>query len=146
MNSEPADAAVFERLGQHVDRYQQVIARMADSSLRIKALAATAVGALVTLAVQQRRAGLLLVAVLLVVALALLDAYYLAIERGLREESAKLVEAVVAGSAGTIDLFTVRQPEGGPSACETLRSLSAPATAAFYAVAGAVLALGWALS
>lgn len=146
MKSELVDADVGERLGQHVDRYQQVIARMAESSLKVKALAATAVGALVTLAVQQPRAALLLVAVLLTLGLALLDAYYLAIERGLREESAKLVEAVAAGSAGMMDLYTIQQREGGPSVAETLRSLAAPATAVFYAVIGALLGLGWLLS
>lgn len=119
---------------------------MAESSLKVKSLAATAVGALVTLAVQQPRAALLLVAVLLTLGLALLDAYYLAIERGLREESAKLIEAVAAGSVGMMDLFAIQQPAGGPSAAETLRSLAAPATAVFYALIGALLALGWALS
>lgn len=135
-----------ERLGQHVDRYQKVIARMADSSLRIKALAATLVGALVTLAIQQRRADLLLVAVLLLVGLALLDAYYLAIERGLRDESAKLVEAAAAGSVTFTDLFTIQQPGDGPSVVDTLRSLAAPATALFYVGIVGLLVLGWVLS
>jgi hypothetical protein len=133
-------------LSQHADRYQQVVARMAESSLKIKALTATAAGVLVPVAVERGRAGLLLVGVVLVVGLALLDAYYLSLERGVRSEADTLVHRLSVGEADWRDLFFISLPPSPTSPRELAKSLVSPATLLFYLLIAALLAVGCALS
>jgi len=130
-------------LGKHTDRYQVVIARMADASLKIKALTATAAGLLVSLAVERSQAGLLLVAGVLVLGLAILDAYYLALERGLRASSEALPDLLSQDCAWQ-KLFRIELPACSPK--EVAASLGAPATAVFYLLLIGLLLLGWALA
>jgi hypothetical protein len=134
----------LELLSQHADRYQAVIARMADSSLKIKALAATAEGVLVSLAAERGRAGLLLIALVLLVGLALLDAYYLSVERSLREASECFAQADPEHDWSA--LLTISLPEHPASFKELTQSLASPATSVFYALIGSLLLLGWALT
>jgi hypothetical protein len=139
----PQDSDTLERLGAHVDRYQAIIARMAESSLKVKALTATAVGVLVPIAVERSRTGLLAIALLLVAGLALLDAYYLSLERGLRTVSDTMVRDVTSGSTDLAALYTIDVPSSAGR--ELGRSLIAPATLMFYLLIVALLALGWIL-
>lgn len=119
-----------------------VIARLADASLRIKALAATAVSVLVGLvAAQAGRDDLLLVALVLLVALGLLDGYYLAVERKLRGVSADLVRQALAGRADAAELFTIATPE---IAAKDLASAVLSPASLFYLAVGGLLVVGWA--
>lgn len=145
MTSDRPDPVTLELLGQHADRYQAVIARMAEASLKVKALTATTVGVLVPLAVERPRAELLLIAAILVLGLAALDAHYLALERGLRATSDRLPDSVARDEGAWRLLFTIDLPRHPSSLREVAASLAAPATAAFYLLLTALLLLGWAL-
>jgi hypothetical protein len=123
-----------------------VIARMADASLKIKALTATAAGLLVSLAIERSRPGLLLVGGILVLGLAVLDAYYLALERSLRMTSSALPDSVSDANLDWQKLFTIEFPPRASPPREVVASLAAPATAIFYLLLIGLVLLGWALA
>ena len=122
------DEKALELLSQHADRYQAVVARMADSSLEIKNLAATAEGVLVSLA-ERGPAGLLLIALVLLVGLALLDAYFSSAERSLREASERFARAYPEHDWPA--LYTISLPEHPASLKDLAQSLASPGTLTF---------------
>jgi hypothetical protein len=138
--------ATSDLLCQHADRYQRVIARMADSSLKIKSLTATAVGVLVPVAAGRKEPALLLVAALLVLGLAFLDAYYLSVERAVRAEADSLVARIARDEADWRELFVISMPVHPTAATEVWTSLTSPATLLFYVLIAGLLVLGWVLA
>ncbi|MCP9491936.1 MAG: hypothetical protein MSC31_18985 [Solirubrobacteraceae bacterium MAG38_C4-C5] len=115
---------------------------MADSSLKIKALAATAVAVLVTIAVEQEEASSLLVALVLLIGFATLDAYYLSLERGFRDASEDLVLSVARGNVNWVSMFNVERAAGSSGLRAVASAFASPATAVFYMVIGLLLVLG----
>jgi hypothetical protein len=135
---------VLSRLGEHVERYQAIIARLADSSLRIKALTATAQAALVSVAISRGEPNLLWVAALLLLALGGLDAYYLSLERSFRAASRDLINTYDPLTADWQAMFTI---DGDVTARRDFWcSLVAPATVVFYLPIAALLVAGRILS
>jgi len=85
------DEGTLELLAKQVDRYQAIIARLGENSVRVKTWCVTAVGALVAVALNNERPAVLLVGLALLPSFLALDAYYLSLERHFRDASSGLV-------------------------------------------------------
>jgi hypothetical protein len=96
-----ADAGVREALGKQVDRYQAVVARLATTSQQLRTVCVTVDTAVAALAASSHRGSLFGVAIAATVALAVLDSYYLALERCARAAQNDLVRQALSGTPWT---------------------------------------------
>jgi len=94
---------------EHLKLIQTVITRMAGNSFLIKGWTVTLVAGLSAIAKAQTEAGIAWIAAVVVVVFALLDAFYLALERAYR----RLYEQVAADSPG-IQKWTLDAGPVGP--------------------------------
>ena len=133
-----------ELLARHVDRHQQVVGRLAANSAQIKAWTVTIAAGIATVAaiIDDRR--VLLIGVVAGVALGLLDAWYLALERHFREASDRLVDRVYDGTAAPSDLFKFDAPR--LELASVARATRSWSVLPFYAAAATVLLVGFAAS
>lgn len=113
---------------------QAVVSRLAGQSTTIKGWCVTVTAALLGFGTTQTSAVVALIALYVIAAFAVLDAYYLALERAYR----KLYNQALTGAAADWTL-TIDRP--GPR--EALHALRSPATAILY---GASLATATAVA
>ncbi|MFN2488828.1 MAG: hypothetical protein ABR529_03630 [Actinomycetota bacterium] len=139
------DEGTLELLAKQVDRYQAIISRLGENSVRVKTWCVTAVGALVAVALNNERPEVLLVGLALLPSFLALDAYYLSLERHFRTASSTLV-----GGAGTNtvwrDLLEVEGPPRDGRWRRVMSSGTSQAVWPFYAPLGVLLMVGWALA
>ena len=109
----PIPRLVLELLNKQLDRYQNVIGRLANNQVQVKTWCVTALAALAALAINNEQRGPLVIALVVVVAF-FLDAYYLSLERHFRRESRRVAEEVLAsGGSQRADLFRLEGPGRG---------------------------------
>ena len=97
---------------KHLEFLQAAISRMAANSFLAKGWSVTLVTALLALAIKDGRHYFTLVAILPVIVFAILDAYYLALERGFRRRFKAAVEAYAAGIAPDFNMSPDFKLEG----------------------------------
>ena len=128
----------------HLTIMQDVITRMAENSRSCKVWCVTLVSAILVLVARTGNAEHALIALAPTILFLVLDAYYLALERGFRDSYNAFVEKVHDTSASTSDLYTV-SPSG--SAVQRFfwalfRSFS---VLPFYVVVVVTVVLAWQL-
>lgn len=89
---------------KHLEFLQAAIARMAGHSFLVKGWTVTLTTAIMGLAVRDGGRDLTLIGLLPVLVFALLDAYYLALERGFRERFKAAAEVYLAGGPPDFDM------------------------------------------
>lgn len=139
------DPGTHEALGKQVDRYQIVIDRLAATSRQIKTIAVALAGALGALAATTAGSGPFVVAAAAMGAFAVLDAYYLALERCARASQEKLVEHTLSEQAPdwhSLLILSVPHP-GVRGLWSAARS---PTIWLFYTAPGLVLLSGFLLA
>ena len=94
----------------HLTIVQGVIGRMADNSRSCKVWCAALVSAVLVLVARTDGSHHVFIALVPVLFLAFLDAYYLALERWFRSSYDKFVESLHAGTLRRCDLYTVEPP------------------------------------
>ncbi|MCP3785309.1 hypothetical protein NLX85_18270 [Micromonospora sp. A3M-1-15] len=107
----------------HLQLIQTVIARLSSQSTAVKAWCVTVTAALLSFAATATTPGLALIAVYVVIAFAVLDAYYLSLERAYR----RLYQHAVDEDVDTWSLTT-----GSPRPREVLAALRSPAVSLLY--------------
>lgn len=107
MNPRFSDPAVLAHLGT----LQQVIARMATNSSNCKAWSITIVSAILVVGADKASTAFALVALVPAFLFFLLDAYYLALEKGFRRSHNAYVQRVNGGKEEPTDLFAI-EPVG----------------------------------
>jgi hypothetical protein len=93
---EQPDPRVLDVMGKQLDRYQAVIARLADNQVQVKTWCVTALGALAAVSVSSGERGLLVIGVAVLFTFFFLDAYYLSLERHFRAESRRSVDKLLS--------------------------------------------------
>ena len=129
---------------KHVEILQGVIQRMAENSRSCKLWCATFVAGTLILVARTGEAQHALIAVAPAILFYILDAYYLALERGFRRSYMTFVDKVHSGQVSVADLYVVA-PTGSTwrrTIWAMSRSFSVPP---FYAVVLATILLAWSL-
>ncbi len=129
---------------KHLEIYQGVITRMAENSRSCKVWCVTLVAAILVLVARTGEADHALIALAPTVLFYILDAYYLALERGFRCSYCSFVRRLHEGQVTGVDLFAV-VPTGSKwrgTLWAMFRSFSAPP---FYTVVVATVLLAWLL-
>ena len=128
----------------HLTIMQDVITRMAENSRSCKVWCVTLVSAILVLVARTGNAEHALIALAPTILFLVLDAYYLALERGFRDSYNAFVGKVHDSTASTFDLYTVAP--GGSSVQRffwaLFRSFS---VLPFYAVVVLTILLAWQL-
>jgi hypothetical protein len=120
-----------EAVVAHLTLLQGVIARMANNSSSCKAWCTTLVSAILVVVADKDKPEYMGVAIIATVMFTVLDAYYLAIERGFRESYNAFVGALHENDETvTARLFVISR--GGNTFVETLRALISPSVWALY--------------
>jgi hypothetical protein len=136
------DARLTELLADQVDRYEAIVARLANNGVRVKTWCVTTIGAVSAVAVNNHRSGLFAVALAILAVFMVLDVQYLWLERRFREGSHELVRRVESGEVDRLrEFFTNRPPPRSRrgSVVEVIRSFT---IFPFYLGAGLLLLLG----
>ena len=127
---------------KHLEIMQGVITRMAENSRSCKVWCVTLVSAVLVLVARTGEPRHALIALAPAALFYVLDAYYLALERGFRKSYKSFVDKVHGGQVSTTDLYTVAS--AGSIALRTLwamlMSFSVPP---FYIVVVATVLLAW---
>jgi hypothetical protein len=105
----------------HLGIIQGVISRMASNSSSCKSWSITVVTALLVLIADKNKPELIVISYIPIVLFAVLDAYYLALERGFRKSYSEFVHKIHTQKLIANDLFTI-SPIGN-IAFGTLKSL-----------------------
>lgn len=123
---------------------QGVITRMASNSANCKTWCVTAVSGLLILAADKRRPELMVTLAVPIVLFALLDAYYLGLERLFRQGCCNFVKRVHEGSATVTEVFVI-QPPGtrGEVVRATFGSFLSFAVGPFYLLMAGMVAVAW---
>ena len=128
----------------HLSILQGVIQRMAENSRSCKVWCVTLVSAILVLVARTGKAEHALIAIAPTALFYLLDAYYLALERGFRRSYNCFVAKIHEGRATTVDLYSV-SPAGSTWSgvlWAMFRSFSVPP---FYLVVVITILLAWLL-
>lgn len=134
-------------LGQHLDRYQVIIARLGNNGVQVKTWCVTVLAAISALAINTGLQALLAVGLIALVAFVFLDAYYLALERHFRWTSNALIDTM--GTGGLPDwtvLFRIVGPSDARRWPTILRCSRSLAISPFYATVAFLLGLGLLMS
>lgn len=118
---------------KHLDFLQAVITRLAGNSFLVKGWSITLTTAIVGIAVKDGGAAFALVGLVPVTVFAMLDAYYLALERCFRNRFKTAAEAYVANRPADFDMSP------GFTTADFLRALVRPAILLPYGMLAAVL-------
>ena len=129
---------------KHLEMMQGVINRMAENSRSCKVWCVTLVSAILVLVARTGEANHALIALGPTVLFYVLDAYYLALERGFRRSYGSFVSKIREGQASISDLFAVFPTGSIPQGTlwAMFKSFSVPP---FYAVVAATVVLAWLL-
>lgn len=125
----------------HLGILQNVIVRMATNSTTTKTWCITLVSAILVVIADKGKPNYALIALLPTILFLMLDAYYLAMEKGFRNSYNEFVKKVHFGSLTPDDLYSVR-PEKSMSKLqvEALRSVS---VWGFYSFLGVMILVAW---
>lgn len=118
---------------KHLEFLQDVITRLAGNSFLIKGWSITLATAVVGFAVKDGGPGFALVGLVPVAVFALLDTYYLGLERAFRARFVAAAKAHVDGNAPDFDMSV------GFSAVHYFKALARPAIWLFHGLLGAFL-------
>lgn len=126
----------------HVEVMQGVINRMAENSRSCKVWCITLVAAVLVLVARTGEPKHALIALAPTVLFYLLDAYYLALERGFRNSYEGFVAKVHRGQLSATDLYAV-VPSGSRSKGFLWAMFKSFSVLPFYVVVGVTVALAW---
>jgi hypothetical protein len=132
---------------------QAVITRMSSNSANCKTLCLTLIVAILAIVTDKSKTSFTFVALIPIIVLGLLDAYYLGLEQGFRNQYDEFVEKFCQGTAKIKDLYVVKpipkKTSPNPLASEkfnpitgTAQGLSSFSVYPFYLTLGTVLLLG----
>ncbi len=143
----PVDAPAphdLELLDRQVNRYQALVRRQASNSVRVKTWGLTLVAAITAFAVNGERPQLLFTALAAVFGFALLDSYYLSLERHFRDASDAVVDSHERGDLKRQQLFKIDRPTS--TAINRWKALRSACKSwsiwLFYGVIAVLLAIG----
>ncbi|MFH1741796.1 MAG: hypothetical protein ABIH23_22560 [bacterium] len=127
----------------HLGIIQSVIQRMASNSASAKAWCITLVSAVLVVLADKNKADYVWIAVIPIVLFLVLDAYYLALEKGFRNSYNKFIDKMHGGEVESRDLYAVI-PSGSLFKLffKSLRSFS---VGPFYVTLLAMVYLAWKL-
>ena len=125
----------------HLTIMQDVIRRMAENSRSCKVWCVTLVSAVLVLSAQTGNAEHALIALVPALLFLVLDAYYLALERGFRNTYDAFVKKLHNGRLTPCDLYVVKPTEAIPKLF--LQSLPSFSIWPFYLMAAAMALLAW---
>jgi hypothetical protein len=136
----------------------QVITRMSTNSANCKTLCLTLIVAILAIITDKSKTSFTFVALIPIIVLGLLDAYYLGLEQGFRNQYDEFVEKFCQGTAQIKDLYVVKpipkKPNPSPATPNpptsekfnpitgTAQGLSSFSVYPFYLTLGTVLLLG----
>ena len=142
MNEHSEFNAESTAVQSHLTIMQGVIQRMAENSRSCKVWCVTLVSAIMVLVARIGEADHVLIALAPAVLFYVLDAYYLALERGLRESYNNFVSKVRNGKVSSSDLYTV-VPIGSTWRGTLWAMFKSFSVLPFYAVVAATILLAW---
>ena len=136
-NLDPESAAVQT----HLTIMQDVIRRMAENSRSCKVWCVTLVSAILVLSAQTGIAQHVLIAPIPALLFLVLDAYYLALERGFRNAYDAFVQTLHTGKLTPCDLYVVKPKEAIPKLF--LQCLPSFSIWPFYLMVAGMTFLAW---
>ena len=125
----------------HLTIMQDVIRRMAENSRSCKVWCVTLVSAILVLSAQTGNVQHALIALVPALLFLVLDAYYLALERGFRNAYDAFVRKLHSGELTHCDIYVVRPREAIPKLL--LQSLTSFSIWPFYLMVAGVALLAW---
>lgn len=123
----------------HLGILQAVVQRMGANSSSSKAWCITLVSAILVVVADKGNPDYALIALIPTALFLVLDAYYLALERGFRESYRAFIEKLHHGRAGAADLYTVNPT--GSLGKQFFKSLSSFSVWPFYVTLTAMIVL-----
>ena len=129
---------------KHLEIMQGVIARMAENSRSCKVWCVTLVAAVLVLVARTGEPRHALIALVPAIVFYMLDAYYLALERGFRKSYNGFVGKVHSGQASSSDLYTVA-PTGSTGLGTLWAMYRSFASLPFYLAVVTTILLAWQL-
>ena len=144
MNEHPSLGVESSAVQKHLEIMQGVIQRMADNSRSCKVWCVTLVSAILVLVARTGKAEHALIALAPTILFYVLDAYYLALERGFRRSHERFVGKLHDERIAESDLYRVAPTGSTPRGTlwAMFRSFS---VLPFYVVVVATVALAWLL-
>ena len=124
---------------RHLEMVQVAIQRMAENSRSCKLWCVTLVSAVLVLVAQTDKPSYALIALIPAILLLILDAYYLALERGFRTSYEKFVDKLHLGKLSSSDLYRVAP--GGCVVRQFMESLGSFSIWPFYPTLVALILL-----
>jgi hypothetical protein len=125
----------------HLTIVQGVIERTASNSKSLKAWCITLVAAILVVVAGKDKPDYVLIALIPVVMFCILDAYYLALERGFRKAYEDFVGKLHDETLTTNDMYVVKPI--GKMWLLWLRAFLSPSIWLFYVLIGVMIALAW---
>ena len=144
MNEHSSLGVESSAVQKHLEIMQGVIQRMADNSRSCKVWCVTLVSAILVLVAQTGKAEHALIALAPTVLFYVLDAYYLALERGFRRSYERFVGKLHEERLTDSDLYNVA-PTGSTPRGTLWAMFKSFSILPFYAVVVATVALAWLL-
>ncbi len=144
MNEHSSLGVESSAVQKHLEIMQGVIQRMADNSRSCKVWCVTLVSAILVLVARTGKAEHALIALAPTVLFYVLDAYYLALERGFRRSYERFVGKLHEERLTDSDLYNVAPTGSTPRGTLWAMFKSFPILP-FYAVVVATVALAWLL-
>ena len=125
----------------HLTILQGVIGRMASNSTSLKAWCITLVAAILVVVADKNKPDYVLIALIPAVMFCVLDAYYLALEKGFRKAYEGFVGKLHDETLTTNDMYVVKPI--GKMWLLWLRAFLSPSIWIFYVLIGVMIALAW---
>ena len=144
MNEHSSLGVESSAVQKHLEIMQGVIQRMADNSRSCKVWCVTLVSAILVLVARTGKAEHALIALAPTVLFYVLDAYYLALERGFRRSHERFVGKLHEERITDSDLYNVA-PTGSTPRGTLWAMFKSFSILPFYAVVVATVALAWLL-
>ncbi len=144
MNEHSSLGVESSAVQKHLEIMQGVIQRMADNSRSCKVWCVTLVSAILVLVARTGKAEHALIALAPTVLFYVLDAYYLALERGFRRSHERFVGKLHEERITDLDLYNVA-PTGSTPRGTLWAMFKSFSILPFYAVVVATVALAWLL-
>jgi hypothetical protein len=109
MNSRPAPSfsEASPSIQTHLGIIQSVIQRMATNSTSCKTWCITIVSAILVIVADKGKPNFVWIAILPTLLFAVLDAYYMALEKGFRDSYSQFINKLHAGCLSTEDLYSI---------------------------------------
>ena len=121
MSAELPDRELADLLNRQVDRYQEVVKRLAGNGVQVKTWCITVIAGISAIAAANNKPELLAIGLVVALAFLYLDAYYLCLERHFRDTSNALADKARQGRLPDwSDLFRIEAP--GATTAQALRS------------------------